>query len=579
MSVLKRITVTDKCIRCGICENPEYNDIFDIGVDGRVTPKHQGLINEESYFKVFNITSICPTQSILIEDEQISKMDYDTALRKLNDLIYQKLRKRPFSIPNPSDYEYKSGIYEVAKIPANYKSEAKYLTDKSAEKAGLDAFEREVWEQYKNIATQYIVQYRVKKLKPFYCYEKSDNNYYFRSNKEIELLLDEVYQLALVVTDRKISLPNDFCTFEVEPNWGYNDSDRLALSEIEKTPYNLTKSNFFHDASYYDCYIDSGDYGNDFKNYYDFERAEAELREDIDLSVGDVINEIVPKAVETLISNYIEKANRILNEKLDTLQANLSKFISSDKEAEFKDELLRICKKILTATPPHISRPYPEMDYHADFHKEYSSESRCEKEAEDLRDRAYRAGERFLENLSSTLDYSYQESLAKELTKWKILVQQTLDAYGKKKPSDCISVSSGNFRCNIYLNNTEAVRCGGLVSHINRLIEDEILHWSGQKIVGSDVQYMSKYDCKIKVYESDCDYRNALFGDRIIKYNIKYSYDVHVEDFKWSAEKVSSVCTEKLNNSEFLKADFQKIKLSFVDGIYKLFQLNNQHLY
>ena len=26
-------------------------------------------------------------------------------------------------------------------------------------------------------------------------------------------------------------------------------------------------------------------------------------------------------------------------------------------------------------------------------------------------------------------------------------------------------------------------------------------------------------------------------------------------------------------------ADFQKIKLSFVDGIYKLFQLNNQHLY
>ena len=84
-----------------------------------------------------------------------------------------------------------------------------------------------------------------------------------------------------------------------------------------KTPYNLTRSKFFHDASYYDCYIDSGDYGNDFKNYYDFERAEAELREDIDLSVGDVINEIVPKAVETLISNYIEKANRILNEKLD----------------------------------------------------------------------------------------------------------------------------------------------------------------------------------------------------------------------------------------------------------------------
>ena len=209
------------------------------------------------------------------------------------------------------------------------------------------------------------------------------------------------------------------------------------------------------------------------------------------------------------------------------------------------------------------------MDYHADFRKEYSSESRCEKDAEDLRDRAYRAGERFLENLSSTLDYSYQEALAKELTKWKVQVQQTLDAYGKKKPSDCISVSSGNFRCNIYLNNTEAVRCGGLVSHINHLIDDKILHWSGQKIVGSDVQYMSKYDCKIKVYESDCDYRNALFGDRIIKYNIKYSYDVHVEDFKWSAEKVSSVCTEKLNNSEFLKADFQKIKLSFVDGYTK----------
>ena len=127
--------------------------IFAFHSSGKMEVLHNGLIDLELSPKVTELAELCPVQAIKIVDPQIKTQDKNEALKEFNQLVNHELRDFPFKAPSYYDYAYKDGVYTALQIPAHYRSEAKYLTDETAENAGIREFKNAIFPQKNNIVS------------------------------------------------------------------------------------------------------------------------------------------------------------------------------------------------------------------------------------------------------------------------------------------------------------------------------------------------------------------------------------------------------------------------------------------
>ena len=564
MSQLKRVSILPhKCILCGLCEQEQYSDIFLCSEDGSISVANEGIVDIEKYPQLLDIERICPSHAIEIKDEETVLGRKYEAQDKLNQKIYHELRDYSFEPPDPKDYEYKTGVYQASKVPAQYRSGCKYRSYESAEDAGTSAFKSAVWSQFKAIARQYIVAYRVKQLKKYYTYEESENNYYFQKNTEISKILKEVYQLAKFVTDDQIDLPNEFCTFDVQPDWGEYGFSRERLEKLEDTNFDFERASFFHTADWYKTWVNVDDYGDD-KYYYDFEEAEEQFREDMDSCVEDVLYKEVQSRVEDAVYNYLKKGKEILDEKINILQEELRKHISTDETSLFKEEIKKVCTEISNTELPQVATPSINMDL--DYNNDYRFHSKrdCEKAAENRRHRAYNEGCSYIQNLPDSLNDSYMEQIKNLLTQWKRMILRAYDMSGKDRSNQSLKITVGNTSVNIDLSNFHDVIIPRDCD-IKDYISKNIIKYGPS---AGDTSYMSEYSCKISIWE-DYDIKETIFGN-IKEVNHRYAYDVPLYEFQHSALDVAQACITVLTESPFLPVYFKKIKESVLKALSEL---------
>ena len=561
MADMKRVSVSEKCMLCGLCEQENLSEVFVRGSSGKMEPLNNGLFDLEKYPQIAEVQAMCPAEAIQLDSEEIVTGDRNEILSKLNKMIYQELRDFPFVPPDEDDFRYESGVYQVAKIPARYKSAAEYRSDESAERAGLSAFKQLVWSQHRLITKQYVSTYKVKKLKKYFSYEEMEGNYYFDINKKIEQLLQNAYDLAVAATDGKIKLPDDFCAFDVKPDWGYDNGYLESYKLLEDFDYDLQSTGFFHEASYYDSWIDVD---GDDRYYYNFEEAEAELRDDIDRSLECLMPEPVNDRVIGVTQHYHEKAKKILGEKLDILQNELKKHTTVDKGAVLEQELKSAYREIFEMNFPRI--PFPSFDMDIDYNSDYRfySESSCETAAEHRRERAYNDGERFIHRVPELLNEACMKCLGQALTQWKRAVMQAYDLSGTAYPQKTIEIVVGNAHTKMSLNDFNEISIWG-DKRVEQFVNQELLHYG---ISVNDVKYMSEYDCKITILE-DYDLKETLFGN-LKEVNHRYCYMLSPVEFFRSAMQVSKECTKALQVSAFLQAYFEEVKQVVIGELKKV---------
>jgi ferredoxin len=567
MSNLKRVTISEKCILCGLCELDQYKKIFSCDANGTIQILHNGLVDIDVHPELLEASKMCPTQAIQIQEEETTSGSKEDNLKKLNDLIYKRLRDYSFAPPEVGDYKYKTGVYKASKIPAQYRSDNKYRTDDAAQEAGVRAFKSAVWSQAKNIARQYIVAYRVKQLKKYYTYEQEEDNFYFSKNMEIKGLLTEAANLASCVTEGKIKLPKDFCEFEVRPDWGYDNITRDSLAKLEDLNFDFECSSSFHDVYWYDCWISVDDYGDD-KYFYDFEEAESQFRDDMDSVVDDVLYNEVQSRVNNITGTYLNAAQNLLLSKVDLLQAELRKYIQVDSAEQQKQVIENICSEIAETSLPKIPLPQPDVDllYNSDYR--FHSESSCEEASENRRERAYKEGLCFVEHLPETLSQECAEQVEIVLTKWKREILPIYSSCGNKLASQKLCVTIDDDNCVINLDDFDNVNVP-VSSSIRRYISSEILRY-GTSV--DDVRYMSKYDCKIRIYH-DYDLKETFFGN-FKEVNHRYCYDLDLYEFDESARLVGKACVKKFEESAFWKQYFDSIKRSLIKSLRSMFSVS-----
>lgn len=565
MTTIKQVSVSSNCRMCGKCEEKKYSEIFDCKKDGTgMEVKNNGLIEvDTSLFQlVLEVQKFCPSQAIQIEDSPITTdaKSINEKLAEMNQLIYEELRDYPFAPPAENEYAYETGVYTVAKIPAQYRSTNTYRTYEDAESAGVQAFKSAVWSQAKSIARQYIIQYRVKKLKKYYTYEEKAGNFYYDMNQDVSRLLQKAETLAKAVSNGKIKLPDNFSDFAIEPDWGYENFNRDLLEKLEDVNFDYERTSSFCVPDSYNCYVNVDDH-NDDKYYYDYEEAEEAFRRDMDSVVRDVLNPEVPKRVDAATSEYLEAAKKHLSEKLDLLQKNLKNHIEIQDSNQFEQELDKLCANIWNTEVICSKAPSPRLDleYNSDYR--FYSERECEKAAQNRRERAYNDGRSFIEHLPETLDEAYAKLIGTVLTQWKRSIIQVFDMNGQKVPSEPIKVTVGDHIVELNLQNFD----DAIVSYtgtVKQYIADRILKY--RHSVG-DVKYISEYEPKIRV-DVTCDIKETIFGN-IKEVNHRYGYIIPLHEFDYSAYLVGEACLKKLNQSDFLAQFIQKMKESLIESL------------
>lgn len=559
MPTPKRISITEKCIMCGICEDEQYSMIFNCSKDGTgIEVRNNGLIDIDKFPRVLEAQKLCPTQAIEIKNDFTFSDSISEAADKLNQKIFSTLRDYQFTAPDYREYEYETGVYEVPPIPAQYRSQCKYWSYDSAEDAGLNAFKSAVWSQAKTIIRQYIVVYRVKKLKKYYTYEENENNFYFRKNKEIEKLLTEVYELSQYVTAGKINLPNDFCKFDVKPDWGYQGFNRDRLEKLEDTDWNF-KSPV---VDYYRTWIDVDDDGGD-KYYYDFTEAGKEFRQDLDQAVSDVLNRDVESRIQSITAPYLEAAKALLTKKVDILQSELKKHIrlNGGSKAKFREEINKVWLEISDYTFPSISIPQNSMDLDLDDSYRFYSKGDCEKAAGNRRERAYNEGYSFVQSLPSVLNDAYMELISEAMTQWKRNIIRVFDLCGKKIPTKHFEVKVGSETIWFSLmdNDDVPVPCDNMIC---QYVKEEIMHYGTS--VG-ETSYVSEYSPSILISE-DYDLKETIFGN-LKEVNRRYAYYINLYEFFCSAREVAEACIKAFETSNFWSQFTQNVKKSFIDSL------------
>ena len=82
-----------------------------------------------------------------------------------------------------------------------------------------------------------FVEYKVKKLRPYYTYEEAEGNFYYQFNQSTERFLREIYGQAREAGGAAFKLPESWCRFDVRPGAvSYTHLDVYKRQDAAQSP-------------------------------------------------------------------------------------------------------------------------------------------------------------------------------------------------------------------------------------------------------------------------------------------------------------------------------------------------------
>lgn len=568
MSVIKEIIIDKKCSLCGLCEQEELKEVFDVDKSGNLIALNSGMVDVERYPKITEVEKMCPVSALQLKEVEVA-VDKGEALQQFNQLVNKELRDFPFDPPSYYDYDYEINVYHALPVPAQYKSKSTYFSDDAAQDAGLRAFDREVYSQYKSIVRQYVAAYKVKRLKQYYTYEEVEDNYYYHINSEISKRLNKAVQLAQIVSDGKADIPDDFDRFEIRPQFQKIESSWKKLKDLETYDIDLSHSGDFHTLDYYRFYIDT-DEGEELKSItYDFTSVEESFRDDLDFAINDAMEAFIVNDVTCVTNEFLKTARQELFRRLKLLQAEMKKCGALGEQDLFASSISDYCDKIGSNALPGI--PAPRMK---DFDDRYNSDHRfrsegaCEDAAINRRERAYKEGERFVNNLPQLINDAFMERLAELFTEWKRGLLGIYDANGHNYPNRPLKIQIGKTCYELALSgydNAEQPQDTTIYDYVKR-------NYSPYTVINGE-KYISEFDVD---YETDrtWDDKETLFGGWK-EVNVRYAYYINLNKFERSANAVSKAWVGELSQTDFLREYILGIRNSFIKEIQSITGVSN----
>ena len=297
-----RLRIDSGCIACGICL--ASSNLLRENTDGTVTVSGAGIIDAAELPIVQQIIDDCPAHVIRLEGIN------GKSRQEIEMLIRDELVNYSLVIPARSEFEFDKNNIRVP-IPWSL-NERKYIysSDNRAKRAGLEEFNRLMFSQRKNIIQQIFIEYKANKLLPYFRYEKTSNNFYYKVEQQICELLEKV-SAEVKTLNPQIEIPDDFNDFTLKFNpkeadvIGYFKTGleilqaKRVLGYLSTECYSLSSYEIYFDTDDSEEYAGTGLFGNDkyitkycFYNLKEaFETLAKDISDGCEIKASDVVED------------------------------------------------------------------------------------------------------------------------------------------------------------------------------------------------------------------------------------------------------------------------------------------------
>lgn len=293
---MKQLKVLETCNGCGACvfESPYFVE----DAEGNAVPVAGKAVAAEDLEALKRIAGECPRKAILIEEVASTVKPGRAGLNELLKKLEDKAQTLNMPKADGEKLKFSAKDYDI-QIPFSSKQYLNnYSSESQARSAARDEFENLCYlpSAYRPILKKIFVEYKVKKLKPYYTYEENENNFYYQFNQSMEHFLREIYSQAREAGGSAFKLPESWCSFRVEPGDGdfetklvknFDDySTGSGIMEEFKSQGEYTSLRWYVDRmdfDYDEVYAGEGMFGRSkYKNEWHFSGFDAAAKEFVD---------------------------------------------------------------------------------------------------------------------------------------------------------------------------------------------------------------------------------------------------------------------------------------------------------
>lgn len=338
---MKKIFISStKCVACGLCV--EMSESIDEDEEGKAIVRGTGIINNNELDTINTIIVSCPENAIKLRNAGIVKASGKEGLNELKEIILSEFKDYKVPKPNPENYEFNKDAHYVERPSSPNEYSYDYKSYDRAMREGLREFDRIMYSKRKSIIQNLLVEYKHRALDRYIYDKKESGNYYYDICQSITKRLQTYLAQAKVLTNKSISINDDFFEINASPIFGYKGGsmDREAfvyqLRHLEEVWVTEKIMNELEPLSWFDTSIDTvdcEDYNGNDKYGYKIGEAVNDLKNQILSETSWVLNSSdgIQYILEQSFDKITEEINREINLKVSNIINIIEKLLNGEK--------------------------------------------------------------------------------------------------------------------------------------------------------------------------------------------------------------------------------------------------------
>lgn len=314
---MKQLQVAKTCNGCGACifKSPYFVE----DAEGNAVPVAGKAVADKDLAALKRIAEECPQKAIQIVETGSGVKPGKEGLQELLKKLEERKQTLKISKADPVKLKFKAGDYDIP-VPFSVKQYSNdYSSESQAKSAARAEFENLCYlpSAYRPLLKKVFVEYKVKKLRPYYTYEEAEGNFYYQFNQSMERFLREIYGQAREAGGAAFKLLESWCRFDVRPGDGdfetklvknFDDystgsgiiADFKSRGEYTSLRWYVDRMDFDYD----EVYVGEGMFGRaKYKNQWHFSGFEAAAKEfvnDLKSSMDSVSDDITDRACDVV---------------------------------------------------------------------------------------------------------------------------------------------------------------------------------------------------------------------------------------------------------------------------------------
>lgn len=345
---MKKFVVSKDCNACGECV--VLTDLLTEDPLGFAMPMEDRYIRDSELEDAKRIVDICPVRALsIIEQNHVQTKDRES-LNGLPKALEEKMLQVEIPEIPYSDVRYDDKEITIEHGWAKGENNPIYSSARQAKNAAIEEFNQVYWNRRKDFALNALMQYKSKKLRPYYDFSNPEKTYYSKIDESYETILKEFKAETEYLTNDRIKLPEDFTCFHPELDSDFKKLANDNLDLITATYINSFFDGFEKDSFYRKSEIEKRIYTNEnvkiigtdwlgnnkIKTTYDYSDVNEQGQWFVDAIVRELgcpgdnisvrsLDDVAHGSLPFVINQYRKLVNKEIKKKVAELKASLEK--------------------------------------------------------------------------------------------------------------------------------------------------------------------------------------------------------------------------------------------------------------